>query len=147
LPSNSAVVWAFYAFALVFGLRHGGESVCFSISNRQELSVAAPLGTIYPFQTLGAGNGIALGGSLGGFHVDLSDAYTWSIAAAILNTCLGIPLALALPRRDKLPAAGGKAVIPSASVIYMARLPFAPGSRYQCDSCVRNGLLPGDGRK
>jgi len=39
-------------------------------------------------------------------------AYTWSIAAAILTTCLGIPLALALPRhKKKPPAAGSKAVI------------------------------------
>ena len=61
---------------------------------------------------LGAGTGMALGGWLGGFLFDVSGAYTWSIAAAILTTCLGIPLALALPRhRRKPPAAGPQAVV------------------------------------
>jgi len=40
----------------------------------------------------------------------VSGAYTWSIAAAIITTCLGIPLALALPRHQKPPAAGPKPV-------------------------------------
>ena len=71
---------------------------------------AAPLGTIYSFQMVGTG--MALGGWLGGFLFDVSGAYTWSIAAAILTTCLGIPLALALPRHKKRPpAAGSEAVI------------------------------------
>ena len=43
-------------------------------------------------------------------------AYTWSIAAAILTTCLGIPLALALPRHKRPPAAGSKAVMKPAPV-------------------------------
>ena len=48
---------------------------------------------------------MALGGWLGGFLFDLSGAYTWSIAAAILTTCLGIPLAerLGLPSAFFLP--------------------------------------------
>ncbi|HSC96548.1 MAG TPA: MFS transporter [Burkholderiales bacterium] len=103
--------WTFYAFALIFGLCYGGEMVGFPIINRQMFGVAAPLGTIYSFQMVGAGTGMALGGWLGGFLFDVSGAYTWSIAAAILTTCLGIPLALALPRHKKPPAPGSKAVI------------------------------------
>ena len=60
---------------------------------------------------VGAGTGMALGGWLGGFLFDMSGAYTWSIAAAILTTCLGLPLALALPRHKKPPASGAKAAI------------------------------------
>jgi len=56
------------------------------------------------------------GGWLGGFLFDVSGACTWSIAAAILTTCLGIPLALALPRHKRLPADGQKAVIKPAPV-------------------------------
>ena len=41
---------------------------------------------------------MALGGWLGGFLFDVSGDCTGSIAAAILTTCVGIPLALALPR-------------------------------------------------
>jgi len=104
--------WTFYAFALIFGLCYGGEMVGFPIINRQMFGATAPLGTIYSFQMVGAGTGMALGGWLGGFLFDLSGAYTWSIAAAIITTCLGIPLALALPRhRRKPPAAGPQAVV------------------------------------
>ncbi len=104
--------WSFYAFALIFGLCYGGEMVGFPIINRQLFGPTAPLGTIYSFQMVGAGTGMALGGWLGGFLFDVSGAYTWSIAAAVLTTCLGLPLALALPRhKKKPPASGSKAAI------------------------------------
>ena len=109
--------WAFYAFAVIFGLCYGGEMVGFPIINRQLFGAAAPLGTIYSFQMVGAGTGMALGGWLGGYLFDLSGAYTWSVAAAILTTCIGIPLALALPRHKRPPAAGSKAVIKPATAV------------------------------
>ena len=103
--------WTFYMFALIFGLCYGGEMVGFPIINRQLFGAGAPLSTIYSFQMVGAGTGMALGGWLGGFLFDLSGAYTWSVAAAILTTCVGIPLALALPRHKKPPASGKKAAM------------------------------------
>jgi MFS family permease len=103
--------WAFYAFALIFGLCYGGEMVGFPIINRQMFGAGSPLATIYSLQMVGAGTGMALGGWLGGFLFDLSGAYTWSISAAILLTALGIPLALALPRHKRPPAAGSAAVV------------------------------------
>jgi len=103
--------WSFYAFALIFGLCYGGEMVGFPIINRQLFGATAPLGTIYSFQMVGAGTGMALGGWLGGFLFDVSGAYMWSIVAAILTTSLGLPLALALPRHKKPPASGSKAAI------------------------------------
>ena len=63
---------------------------------------------------VGAGTGMALGGWLGGFLFDVSGDYTGSIAAAILTTCLGIPLALALPRHQRPPSAGPKGVMQTA---------------------------------
>lgn len=108
--------WSFYAFAIIFGLCYGGEMVGFPIINRQLFGVAAPLGTIYSIQMVGAGTGMALGGWLGGFLFDLSGAYTWSIAAAILTTCIGIPLALALPRHKRPPPAGAKGVMKLAPI-------------------------------
>jgi MFS family permease len=102
--------WTFYAFALIFGLCYGGEMVGFPIINRQMFGAAAPLSTIYSLQMVGAGTGMALGGWLGGFLFDLSGSYTWSIAGAILTTCIGIPLALALPPHKRPPAAGPQAV-------------------------------------
>ena len=106
-------VWAFYVFAVLFGLCYGGEMVGFPIINRQMFGAGAPLGTIYSFEMLGASTGMGLGGWLGGMLFDLSGAFTWSIAAAILTTCLGLPLALALPRHRK-PAASGSGVLAKA---------------------------------
>jgi len=103
--------WSFYAFALIFGLFYGGEMVGFPIINRQLFGAGAPLSTIYSFQMVGAGTGMALGGWLGGFLFDVSGAYTWSVAAAILTTCVGIPLALALPRHKRPPASGREAAV------------------------------------
>ena len=84
--------------------------------HRQLFGASATLGTIYSFQMVGAGTGMDLGGWLDGFLFDLSGAYTWSIAAAILTTCVGIPLALALPRHKRPPAAGAKGVMKPAPV-------------------------------
>ena len=87
--------------------------VGFPIINRQLFGTSAPLGTIYSLEMVGAGTGMALGGWLGGFLFDLSGAYTWSISAAILLTCIGIPLALALPPHKRPPAAQAKAAVPA----------------------------------
>jgi MFS family permease len=107
-------VWVFYLFAVVFGLCYGGEMVGFPIINRQLFGPTAPLGTIYSFQMVGGGTGMALGGWLGGFLFDVSGAYTWSIITAIAMTCIGLPLALALPRHKQPPAAGVKPVVAPA---------------------------------
>jgi hypothetical protein len=74
------------------------------------------LRTIHSFQMVGADTGMALGGWLGGFLFHVTGDYTWSIAAAILTTCLGIPLPLALPRHKRPPAAGSKGVLKPAPV-------------------------------
>jgi len=103
--------WSFYAFALIFGLCYGGEMVGFPIINRQLFGATAPLSTIYSFEMVGAGTGMALGGWLGGFLFDISGAYMWSTIAAILMTWLGLPMALALPRHKKPPASGVKATV------------------------------------
>ena len=96
--------WAFYLFAVVFGLCYGGEMVGFPIINKQLFGAKAPLGSIYSFEMLGASTGMALGGWLGGGLFDLSGNYTWSLLASLSIGLVGLPLALALPRHKK-PAA------------------------------------------
>jgi MFS family permease len=91
-------VWAFYVFAVIFGLCYGGEMVGFPIINRQLFGINAPLGSIYSFEMLGASTGMALGGWIGGVLFDLSGTHTWSVLASIVIGYLGVPLALALPR-------------------------------------------------
>ena len=90
--------WVFYLFAVVFGLSYGGEMVGFPIINKQLFGSRAPLGSIYSFQMVGAGTGMALGGWLGGSLFDVTGTYSVSLATSLLVGCVGLPLALALPR-------------------------------------------------
>ncbi len=93
--------WVFYLFAVVFGLCYGGEMVGFPIINKQLFGARAPLGSIYSFEMVGAGTGMALGGWLGGGLFDMSGAYTWSLTTSLIVGLIGLPLALSLPRHKK----------------------------------------------
>ena len=93
--------WVFYLFAVIFGLSYGGEMVGFPIINKQLFGTRAPLGSIYSFEMVGAGTGMAIGGWLGGGLFDLTGDYTWSLVTSLVVGCLGLPLAMALPRHKK----------------------------------------------
>jgi MFS family permease len=95
--------WTFYFFAVVFGLCYGGEMVGFPIINKQLFGTKAPLGSIYSFEMVGAGIGMALGGWLGGGLFDMTGDYTWSLWTSLVAGCLGLPLALSLPRHRRPP--------------------------------------------
>ena len=101
--------WAFYLFAVIFGLCYGGEMVGFPIINRQLFGDRAPLSSIYSFEMLGASTGMALGGWLGGVLFDVSGAYTWAILASAGIGYLALPLALYLPRHKKFVASRAEA--------------------------------------
>ena len=94
--------WVFYLFAVIFGLCYGGEMVGFPIINRQLFGEGAPLSSIYSFEMLGASTGMALGGWLGGVLFDFTEAYTWAILASAAIGYLALPLALYLPRHEKI---------------------------------------------
>lgn len=93
--------WVFYLFAIVFGLSYGGEMVGFPIINKQLFGTRAPLSTIYSFEMVGGGTGMALGGWLGGGLFDVSGDYTWSLIASLGIGLIGVPLALMLPRHKR----------------------------------------------
>jgi MFS family permease len=105
--------WHFYAFAVIFGICYGGEMVGFPIINRQMFGPAAPLGSIYSFEMVGASTGMALGGWIGGVLFDLSGDYTWAILTAAGIGYLALPLALWLPRHK--PEADTEGRVPSAA--------------------------------
>ena len=98
--------WVFYLFAIVFGLSYGGEMVGFPIINKQLFGAGAPLASLYSLEMAAAGAGMALGGWLGGGLFDATGSYTWALATSLAVGCIGVPLALSLPRHDR-PAAGG----------------------------------------
>ena len=67
--------WAFYLFAGLFGIGLGGEVPAFPIINRQYFG-NAPIGTVYGWQMLGNGVGMALGPLAGGFLWDITGEFT-----------------------------------------------------------------------
>ena len=103
--------WMFYLFAIVFGLSYGGEMVGFPIINKQLFGTKAPLSSIYSFEMVGAGTGMALGGWLGGSLFDMTGDYTWALVTSLVVGCIGVPLALGLPRHKSPPPA--KVLVPA----------------------------------
>ncbi|MCH8282279.1 MAG: MFS transporter, partial [Chloroflexi bacterium] len=75
--------WQFYIFSVLFGIGLGGEMSAFLVINRQYYGMG-PVRTIFGFQNLGSGLGMALGGLLGGVVYDLFGSYdiAWMISIA-----------------------------------------------------------------
>ena len=67
--------WEFFVFAALFGIGFGGEMSAFLIANRQYYGMG-PVRSIFGFQHLGSGMGMAVGGLIGGLIYDfrLNDA-------------------------------------------------------------------------
>lgn len=65
--------WEFYLFAVLFGVGFGGEMSAFLIANRQYYGMG-PVRSIFGFQHLGSGFGMAVGGLIGGVAYDYRNA-------------------------------------------------------------------------
>ena len=88
--------WAFYLFAAVFGLGMGGEVPAFPIINRQYFG-SAPIGTVYGWQMLGNGFGMALGPLAGGFLWDITGEFTGAVVLSSVLSLVGLVSVLLLP--------------------------------------------------
>jgi MFS family permease len=88
--------WQFYLFAVLFGIGFGGEMSAFPIINRQYYG-NAPTGTIYGWQMLGAGIGMASGSFLGGVLRDVTGDYTLALACSFALSLMGATAILILP--------------------------------------------------
>jgi MFS family permease len=98
-------VWHFYLFAVLIGIGLGGEMSAFPIINRQYYG-HAPTGTVYGWQILGSGFGMASGSFLGGFLRDMTGDYTLSLLASLTLSMAGTLSILLLPSTShhQLPA-------------------------------------------
>jgi MFS family permease len=98
-------VWHFYLFAVLIGIGLGGEMSAFPIINRQYYG-DAPTGTVYGWQILGSGFGMASGSFLGGFLRDMTGDYTLSLLASLALSMAGTLSILLLPStaHPQLPA-------------------------------------------
>jgi MFS family permease len=103
--------WQFYLFAVLFGIGFGGEMSAFPIINRQYYG-NAPTATIYGWQMLGAGIGMASGAFLGGVLRDLTGDYTLSLAGSFVLSLMGATAILILPSTTHQQMPGWEASLP-----------------------------------
>ena len=88
--------WAFYLFAGLFGIGLGGEVPAFPIINRQYFG-SAPIGTVYGWQMLGNGFGMALGPLAGGFLWDITGDLASVVLLSAALSLVGLVSVLLLP--------------------------------------------------
>ena len=78
--------WQFYVFSVLFGIGLGGEMSAFLVINRQYYGMG-PVRTIFGFQSMGSGLGMALGGLLGGVVFDMFHSYN---VAWLISICTSL---------------------------------------------------------
>ena len=84
--------WQFYLFAAFFGIGFGGEMSAFLVINRQYYGMG-PIRTVFGFQSMGSGLGMALGGLVGSVVYDILGSYSlaWLISiGASMGGVIGI---------------------------------------------------------
>ena len=81
--------WQFYLFAALFGIGFGGEMSAFIVINRQYYGMG-PVRTVYGFQHLGSGLGMALGGLIGSVIYDQLGSYDLAWAISIGASLAGV---------------------------------------------------------
>jgi len=120
--------WQFYLFAVLFGIGFGGEMSAFPIINRQYYG-NAPTGTVYGWQMLGAGIGMASGAFLGGVLRDLTGAYTLALLCSFVLSLTGAVSILVLPTTAHHQMPEWEASLPpEARATTAARRAASPGS-------------------
>ena len=80
--------WQFYVFAMLFGIGFGGEMSAFLVINRQYYGMG-PVRTIFGFQHLGAGLGMAMGGLIGSIIFDRFGSYDLARGISIAGSLGG----------------------------------------------------------
>lgn len=88
--------WILFLFAVLFGIGVGGEVPVFPVINRQYYG-NAPMGTLYGWQNVGNGLGMALGPVLGGFIWTQTGDYTGVLALSFAASLAGVLSILVLP--------------------------------------------------
>ena len=88
--------WAFYIFAVLFGVGQSCEVPTFPIANRQYYG-NVPQGSLYGWQNVGSGLGMGMAPVLGGFIWDLTGSYTAPLIMSFIFSLIGLVSAAQLP--------------------------------------------------
>ena len=81
--------WQFYLFAVVFGVGFGGEMSAFLVVNRQYFGMG-PVRTVFGFQSMASGMGMALGGLVGSVIYDTFGSYNLAWVVSIVGSMGGM---------------------------------------------------------
>ena len=93
--------WAFYLFAVLFGIGQGCEVPTFPIANRQYYG-NVPQGSLFGWQNLGNGLGMGLAPVCAGFLWDLTGTYVAPLIMSLVFSLMGLLSAWLLPSpRDR----------------------------------------------
>ena len=104
--------WQFYVFAALFGIGLGGEMTAFLVANRQYYGMG-PVRTVYGFQNLGSGLGMALGGLLGSIIFDRFGSFDLAWAISIGASLTGVVLILLLESPSRVLVRGWENSLPA----------------------------------
>jgi MFS family permease len=88
--------WTFFLFAILFGVGMGGEVPIFPVISRQYYG-HAPMSTLYGWQNIGNGVGMALGPVLGGLIWTWTGDYAGVLALSFGASLAGVLSILVLP--------------------------------------------------
>jgi len=88
--------WTFFLFAILFGIGVGGEVPIFPVISRQYYG-HAPMGSLYGWQNIGNGVGMALGPALGGLIWTQTGDYTGVLVLSFGASLAGVLSILVLP--------------------------------------------------
>ena len=88
--------WAFYAFAILFGVGQSCEVPTFQIANRQYYGNVTQ-GSLYGWQNIGGGLGMGLAPVFAGIMWDMTQTYVGPLIMSLSFSLLGLVSALLLP--------------------------------------------------
>ena len=88
--------WAFYLFAILFGIGQGCEVPTFPIANRQYYG-NVPQGSLFGWQNLGNGLGMGMAPVCAGFLWDLTGTYLAPLIMSLVFSSMGLASAWLLP--------------------------------------------------
>ena len=81
--------YAFYLFAILFGLGFGGEMSAYLVVNRQYFGTG-PLATLYGFEMMGALAGHAIATILGGLAIYATGSFSPALVMSMLFSFAGV---------------------------------------------------------
>ena len=93
--------WQFYLFAVVFGIGFGGEMSAFLVVNRQYFGMG-PVRTVFGFQSMASGLGMALGGLVGSVIYDAYGSYNLAWIVSLVGSMGGMIAIFAMESTERV---------------------------------------------